>query len=610
MTLDAAWSALPWVPDRRPIWEWAADNVTLPPVLSKPGAFDWRGSRHFLGPLGALQDDLVREVNIMAPVRSAKTLLADLWAPYVRANDPGSMLWIFQDDTIAKSHAEVRAMPTLLSVRAIRPLLPVDRHKKRKGSIVFADGLPLFLQGPAIGGLQSRGFRYVICDEPWLYKPGTLGQAKARMGDFVRLENNKLLAISQGGAEDDDWDTQYKSGTIHEWHAPCLGCGELFAPRWTMHNADGERCGMIWDGKKDDRGHYDIALACSTVRFVCDKCGHEHRDEAATKAAWNERGEYVVTEGRGDTRKSYHWTAVIDYPWRELVTEWLNARMASSYGNHEPTIQFFQKRMAEPKSEKTAHVGLQEFARQVEGEKFADGSVRFLTADRQSEDVYWVTVREWEIEESDGEKKGTGKSRRVWWGKLYSEADIEAKRVEHGVAPQRTFVDSGYRPKGDTGVYAACARYGWIALKGADAAFFWHAVKSNGSTSRVRRIYAPVTYGDPGEGTSKQGRKSCPLIRFSANSAADVVDDLRNSGLWLEPSNPADPMEKEYAVQMAAEFVKIKRNRFTGHEEKVRVCPSGNNHAFDCAKMQAVAAVILRLVPFVEPSHKQEATET
>lgn len=224
--------------------------------------------------------------------------------------------------------------------------------------------------------------------------------------------------------------------------------------------------------------------------------------------------------------------------------------------------------------------------------------------------MYWVTVREWEIEERDGEKSGTGKSRRVWWGKLYSEADIEAKRAEHGVAPQRTFIDSGYRPKGDTGVYAACARYGWIALKGADAAFFWHAVKANGSTSRVRRIYAPVTYGDPGEGTSKQGRKSCPLIRFSANSAADVVDDLRNSGLWLEPSNPADPMEKEYAIQMAAEFVKIKRNRFTGHEEKVRVCLSGNNHAFDCAKMQAVAAVILRLVPFVEPSHKQETTET
>lgn len=596
MKLDAAWRNLSWVPDRRPIWEWASDNVRLPPVLSKSGPFDWRGSRHFLGPLGALASDAVREVNVMAPVRSAKTLLADLWVPWLRANDPASTLWVFQDDQMAKSHAETRAMPTLLSVESIRPMLPANRHKLRKGSVIFADGLPLFLQGPAVGGLQSRGFRVVICDEPWLYKPGILGQAKARMGDFVRLQNNKLLCISQGGVEDDDWDTQYRTGTINEWMIPCVACGHLMEPKWTAHTKDGRRWGMTWDGEKDERGNYNVRLACETVRFVCESCGHEHRDEHAAKRFWNEGGRYEVAEDNGEARQSYHWTAVIDYPWAELVTEWLNARKAAGFGNHEPTIQFCQKRLAEPKSEKTAHVGLQTFAREIAGETWADGCPRFLTADRQSEDTYWVTVREWEVEEHGGKNRGTGRSRRIWWGKLFSEAAIEEKRIECKVAARHTFVDSGYRPKGDQGVYAACFRYGWVALKGADDPYFWHAVKTNGRSERVQKMYAPLTYGDPGEGTKSQGRAGCPLIRFSAPAAADRLSELIARGLFLEPVSDNDPIELEYQRQMSAEFKKRKRNRFTGAEELVWVCPSGNNHAFDCGKMQVVAATIVGLV--------------
>lgn len=596
MTLSDSWRGLAWVPDRRPIWEWAADNVTLPPVLSQSGPFEWRGSRHFMGPLSALQSDIVREVNVLAPVRSAKTLLADLYVPWLRVNDPGSVLWVFQDDAMAKSHAEVRAMPTLLSVDAVRPLLPMDRHKRRKGSIVFADGVPLFLQGPAVGGLQSRGFRYVICDEPWLYKPGILGQAKARMGDFVRLQNNKLLCISQGGIEDDDWDTQYQTGTVNEWNVPCLMCGHLMDPRWTGHDADGRRWGMCWDSDKDDDGNRNLGLALESVRFVCEACGHEHRDELETKARWNEGGRFIVTQDRGPERQSFHWTAVIDYPWRELLVEWFAARRAARFGNHEPTIQFCQKRLAEPKSEKTAHVGLQTFAREIDGEVWADGSPRFLTADRQSEDTYWVTVREWEVADDAGKMRGTGKSRRIWWGRLYSEADIEEKRIGCKVQPRHTFIDSGYRPKGDTGVYAACARYGWIALKGADEPYFWHATKNNGKVSRVQRLYAPLTYGDPGEGTKRQGRAGCPLIRFSAPSTADRLSELIARGLFLEPPLTSDPLEDEYLRQMGAEFKKRKRNRFTGAEELVWVCPSKNNHAFDCGKMQVCAAIMFGLI--------------
>ena len=59
-----AWTAAFAPKDRRPIYDWAADNVTLPPVLTRSGRFDVTTSRHFIAPFEAIADDRVREVNV------------------------------------------------------------------------------------------------------------------------------------------------------------------------------------------------------------------------------------------------------------------------------------------------------------------------------------------------------------------------------------------------------------------------------------------------------------------------------------------------------------------------------------------------------------------
>ena len=212
--LSAVWRKAFAPPDRRSIEDWAHENVRLPPVLAKRGRFTIEDSRHFAAPLAALRHDRVRGVRIVAPVRGGKTLIADIFAPWVIVNDSASVLWVFQDDKIAEAHAETRQMPILLSVPAIRQMLPADRHKRRKADILFANGLPFVMQGPALGGLQSRGFKVVICDEPWLYKPGTLGQAKSRLGDFVKTASSKFLAIAQGGDEQSDWAMEVAAGVL------------------------------------------------------------------------------------------------------------------------------------------------------------------------------------------------------------------------------------------------------------------------------------------------------------------------------------------------------------------------------------------------------------
>lgn len=601
-SLSDIWAKAFGPPDRRSIEAWAAENVTLPPVLTKRGKFSIVDSKHFVGPLAALRHDRVRGVRLLKPVRGGGTLIADVAAPWAIVNDNASVLWVFQDQPIAEAHAETRQMPILKSVPVIRLMLSHDRHKTRKSDILFGNGLPFTMQGPALGGLQSRGFKWVICDEPWLYKPGVLGQAKARLGDFVKTASSKFLGISQGGEEESDWDMEVRAGVLFVWHVPCAGCAQMVAPEWTLRRPDNSYAGAVFESVKNPDATYDKDASAATVRFVCPHCGHEHPDSEKTRAEWNRGGDYInpATGARFDpanppTEVTFRWHALIDYPWAELVKEWLAAQEAKHVGNFMPLVNFFQKRCALMRSERTIHDGDLPFARakmdaatitqKIEGEL-----ARFLTADRQSEDVYWVTVRAW---------LGAGESRRLWFGRLYSEAAIEAKRVEFEVQPDCVVIDSGYRPKGDHGVYAACIRYGWIAAKGTDDAFFWHAMKKrDGAMDRVQKPWAPLSWGDPGEGTTEEGRTRAPLIRFSAPSMADRVMGLIERGLWVEPeTDERDEMEREYRRQMSSEFKRPRVNKFTGRREMVWVCPSGNNHAFDCAKMQVLCAMQAGMLP-------------
>lgn len=593
-------------PDRRPTREWGHENIELPPVLTKRGKFSTDDSRHFEAPLSALDHVRVRGVRILAPVRGGKTLIADVYVPSAIVRENASVLWVFQDDQIAEAHAETRQMPILEQVPAIQAMLPSDRHKKRKADILFANGLPFTMQGPAMGGLQSRGFKVVVCDEPWLYKPGILGQAKSRLGDFVKIAASKFLAISQGGPEESDWDMEVQAGVLFVWKPKCVACAKHMELEWTIPLSDGTKAGIRYESVKNADGTYDRDASASNVRYVCQHCGHEHPNSERTRSEWNKTGDYfnAKTGERFDpanppTEVSFRWHSLIDYPWAELVKEWLAAQEAKHVGNFAPLVNFFQKRCALMRSERTVHDTDLPFARQkiemlTPTEKaWPDEGARFLTADRQSEDVYWVTIRAW---------AKSGESRRLWFGRLYSETDIEAKRVEYGVPADCTVVDSGYRPKGDHGVYAACIRYGWIAAKGTDEPFFWHTetkiVNGKKVSSRVQKPWAPLSFGDPGEGTSEQGRNRCPLIRFSSSVMADRVMGLIERGLWIEPeAEEQDETEREYRRQMTAEFKRPKVDKFTGRRVMVWVCPSGNNHAFDCGKQQVLCAMSAGFFP-------------
>ena len=162
--------------------------------------------------------------------------------------------------------------------------------------------------------------------------------------------------------------------------------------------------------------------------------------------------------------------------------------------------------------------------------QWPDEVARFFTVDVQ-ESIFWGTIRQWSKD---------GRSRRVWFGRLTSYAEIEQRRVEFGVKPGLVAIDSGHRAKGDSGVYAACVRYGWIALKGDPDKAFWHKEKDK----RVQHSFSERAWGDPEIGIGGDRRilgKKAPLIRFSSDMMADRMDQLISTGRWIEPVTEAVP---------------------------------------------------------------------
>jgi len=610
-TISAAWSAAFAAKDRRPIYEWAADNVTLPAVLTRSGRFDVSTSRHFIAPFEAIADDRVREVNVCAPPRSGKTLLADISIPWFVDIAGASVLFVIQTEEMAKSHAELRTMPLLKSVPSIAGMMPADRHKERNTEILFTNGLPLILCGPSISNLQNRGFRVVISDETWILadkNPGRLEEAKSRLGDFLREENSKLICISQGGKAGDDWHTQFNSGTIHEWEVACLGCGQYFEPKFSGQRADGSRWGILYDQQKDEAGRTNLARALETIRFECPHCAHVHLDAPATKGAWNQSGRYRFDPAESQKKKSFHWGNVIDFPWTELVSKWLAARAAAQLGAEMPTVQFMQKQLAEfYDSAKGGHVEtIPTIATPTpEGGKFWDKQdFIFLTVDKQL-GHFWALVEAW---------AKTGESMILWADRLDTWQQVAEKQAEFKVPDQCVLVDCG---NWQSEVWAECAAHGhagpgpqwwmrwrcWWALRGSAAPAFDTKRKAKGG--RIETIRLPYSWepdaGDPCFGRSadddlraKLAGKKCPVVLWSNPTIKDICGSRRDAMLKGKLAFVGKDVSDHFSRHLFAE-AKRPSTKDPG-KWTWEVIGKRPNHLWDCWCMSAVAATMANII--------------
>ena len=584
--------------DRRNANDWAcAGNVVFPAAApyTVTGPFSSDATRHWIEPLVSISKDTVRDVVIMAPPRSGKNVVADVWLPFIVATSPGVFQWLCSTEKIRNEYKEARIDNVLSASPSTRGLLPADPYKNTKHGIRFNHGMRLYTEFPSAANLQTKGVQFQVRDELWLWDE-KLKEADARLGDFDEFESAKALTISQGGEEGGPFDSLVWECLQFEWTVECQFCGTFFVPVNTGHRKDGSKYGLIWDTEARDKlGDWNTARVVETMRYEPPCCGQPHIDSPRLKANWNRTGRWMnVKRGTiepadgidGNPRKHcFHISAAPIKKHSGIVENLVAAHNARRRGDISLLKQFTQKEDARNWSER-ALASARQIVIQNEPEKDKDGTVRIATVDVQSEWL-WYSARAWEP---------GGMSRRLKFCKLFSWEGVHAVNTDLGIAANKCFVDSGFNSKGDTGVYAACCDFGWIPTKGDDAEFFLWPVKHPKTGRRIGSVQK--SYAQPVLVDSERGRGGgenadrCYMIRYSTTTANGRLDGLQRRGFWQEPdADPEDPIEAQYLEQMASTILKNVRGKLQW------VTINTNNHAWDLATMQILGAMLCDLLP-------------
>lgn len=571
--LDAIWRSAFARRDRRPTREWAGDHVILGPPLTKSGPFSTAGSRYLEAPIDDLDNDRVRQINLRAPVRGAKSLVVDIWIPELVARRPGPTMSVMAKDDMVEEHVTMRVIPMLKRCQPAAQYLPSDPRKITKGGIDFTHGMNLFFNGPSLTNAQNKPIQNMALDECWMYKAGTIGEFKGRLGDYEKQETSKLVLASQGGVEESDWEAEFNKGIIYTWSVSCTKCSKGFVPEWSIKRDDGSFAGMRWDEHKDEAGLWIVQRCLESVRYECPHCGHPHTYTARTMSEWDRLGGYVKEDARDKDRSihSYQYNAVVTRPWRLLVDQFLHAANAIKQGGYLPMVEFWQKRMAKNKSESSFLLSRAAEIRTAEykaDETWPEEIYRAVTVDCQKDfEDFWAVARAW---------GPNMESRLLGWKRLKSWGEVEAFRVEHKVESVATFCDVAYTHQ--TAIKEVGKR-GYTGLWGHDVSLFTHAVGKK-SYQRIYSSQKPATPG-PDDGV---------WFHWAKPTVADFFDLLKRgkAGNWSASVNAGQTYNDHLNAQFKKTIIKPK----TGMRDVVWALRKHgmDDHLLDCERMQIVAA--------------------
>ena len=150
--------------DTRSIYEWANEYVTLNSGYAITGKFDCSISPHFKKIFDSWKDPYVREVNILAPPRSGKTLIAEICLLHTLAGNSGDILWLQETDEKADVMSDLRMVPLLRSCKPVSELIPQERFSITDGRYKFLHST-VHVTSPKPSTLNSVGYRFIFDDD-------------------------------------------------------------------------------------------------------------------------------------------------------------------------------------------------------------------------------------------------------------------------------------------------------------------------------------------------------------------------------------------------------------------------------------------------------------
>lgn len=562
--------------------DWCEKYVENIPYSPIPGPFRAVNSPMVRDVMAAIVNPRVRTVCVSACIQSGKTLAPELSLAWICANAPGPAMWLDITDDSAKDQGEGRLRPLFENCKPVKALFNPDKNKMRNRTMIFTNGMSLWVAGAKNKrNLQRRSIRWLFGDETWLWEPGRMAEAEARVAAFGYL--GKCVFMSQGSFEGDDTDKKFKSTDQNEWCFACPQCGK-FQP-------------FVWENLRfnsnlaDAAGRRDFNAIRESAHYVCPHCNAVIENSDTARRQLNAHAKFIRQNpaAAADT-VGFHWNALATTDWGLLAELFLRAKDAAKRGDVSDLQAFVQKRLAKPWKDDDETFDLasaivpeghfkigDDFPQEASfhpesgaiiptGTAAPQGSnvfpLRFLSVDVQDGYFYWV-LRGW---------SETGSSRLLDCGMAQRFSELEALARGNNVFPPFVFIDCGFQTPQ---VLAFCAKNNFTAMRG-DARNEW--LFKDGK----KRFYSPCDRVAVGRDLFAR------RFFFSNLRIKDMFAAIRagnSEAPWEVPSD-APP---HYLRQLASE----KRNNEKQVWEQIG---HRANHFFDCEVMQIAAANMLKLV--------------
>lgn len=569
------WANIWSLPDDRPIYEWAEENIKLDETSAQGGYFKLALTPWLKKPFEDFQNKRVRSISFRSCAQGGKSQFLLVVYPWTLSEDPGTALWATNTNPEMKFFKDTRLKSTILNCKALVEKGFTEKHFR--GMEIHWPGAPTLLTGAqSKAALQSKPVRYGIFDEIRDWPKGHVEMAEKRQ---ITYPNRKAVKTSTAGEEGDEIDVAFMKGDQNVWNVPCMDCGEMSE--------------LLWDGIKFDKPEEDALGAIEfekiipTIRWECPKCGHPHKDTPAIRRHFREQGDFIPRNPNAPPEfKSYHWNALVLVwrTWRELVIEFLTAAATARMGNIQPLKDFINQSLGQSWEDRLGALGQRDLVEKAQVDYYLLGDVwpipkyRIITADKQQKGGthYWWVIRDWAADGSE--------SRLVAYGRAETEEELMQYADDHNVSPHRRIVDCGYTYHQ---VLKFCADEGWHPYRGDKAKYF--IVTSRIKKKRIRQSWTvsaePVTQGMPGQTVN--------VIRWSNLAVKDLLATLSTGkvGNWTLPKK----LDDEYIKQFTAEIRKQKRYK-DGRFEYYWHKRHDDDHLRDCELMQLVAALSMGLM--------------
>lgn len=373
------------------------------------GHFLIESARHLAGPLRALLDPNVRIVIVIGATQVMKSILGDIWVPFIMEHFPRNMLVLFEDDPKAKLFCDVRLM---LPIRQ-HPVLceqigEVDRHDATKTKIKLPT-MDLQVCGLNDGNVSSLSWPYIWLSEGWQSKKRGLIKKAIKRADRFPLDC-KILIESQAGEEGEDLHEEAKDAHQVPLSWACPKCHGRQCWDFTRLRPD-DFCGIgetppkpgTYSGMKFDAGE-DISERARSARWECYHCGYEIRDTQDNRLAIAETYEqdYQITSSSGLKFSSKIVCFILpkESAWNNSFENstlaFLKAKAAQQSGNLVPIADWYMSERAifwNPKLVQNQVSIITETADPSLMEP--DEAVRVLSVDCQQGDIQFKTGKFW-----------------------------------------------------------------------------------------------------------------------------------------------------------------------------------------------------------------------